>query len=242
MDATRVRADPHRISSRGLPGAYACALVDLGGETVDYAGVGESVRREGRRRAHANRPERPRGVRRARASALGRAPRRKRSFVARRLPEGYALVVMLRRRAGFTASARAYAACERALVGRGRVGPRGPRTGLVSDRRRGRPPRTSGSRSATAGVAVEVFGAVMGLAAQRAGFSRPNRDGKRAHASCARPAIPGTRTRTSAALDAPLRKARNVTRPPRARRNATLCMWATRENPERFGWMRQKRT
>src|SRR4029078_8942247 len=38
MDATPVARILHDLIAR-LPGAYACALVDLGGETVDYAGV-----------------------------------------------------------------------------------------------------------------------------------------------------------------------------------------------------------
>ena len=41
----------------------------------------------------------------------------KRSFLAWALPDGYAIVVLLRRRAGFAASPRALHACERALCG-----------------------------------------------------------------------------------------------------------------------------
>src|SRR5204863_4713280 len=40
----------------------------------------------------------------------------KKSIVTRALSDGYALVVLLRRRAGFTASRRAFAACARALA------------------------------------------------------------------------------------------------------------------------------
>ena len=81
----------------------------------------------------------------------------KRSFVARSLPEGYALVVMLRRRAGFTASARAYAACERELAAeagleppaaKGRPGfPSPSRSTAAADPREIGPPHASRSRS-----------------------------------------------------------------------------------------------
>jgi hypothetical protein len=154
-----------------LPGAYACALVDLGGETVDYAGVVN-----------------PFDVKVAAAhmrivlndldeyGALGR-PRwvvlrgEKRSFVARSLPEGYALVVMLRRRAGFTASARAYATCERELAaeagwGHLHEGPAWFPIAVEVDRR-GRPTKIG---SGAACVTVEVFGAVMGLPQNERGF------------------------------------------------------------------------
>jgi hypothetical protein len=154
-----------------LPGAYACALVDLGGETVDYAGVVN-----------------PFDVKVAAAhlriilndldeyGALGR-PRwvvlrgEKRSFVARSLPEGYALVVMLRRRAGFTASARAYAACERELAaeagwGRLHQGPAWFPIDVEVDRR-GRPTRI---KRGGASVTVEVFGSVMGMPQNEQGF------------------------------------------------------------------------
>lgn len=152
-----------------LPGAYACALVDLGGETVDYAGVGD-----------------PFDVRVAAAhmrivlndleefGALGE-PRwvvlraQKRSLLARRLPEGYALVVLLRRRAGFTASARAFAACERALAVEAGWSLQAQGQAWfpiqVDVDRRGRP-TSMGPPS----VAVEVFGSVMGLARGERGF------------------------------------------------------------------------
>ena len=154
-----------------LPGAYACALVDLGGETVDYAGVVS-----------------PFDVKVAAAhmrivlndldeyAALGK-PRwvvlrgEKRSFVARSLPDGYALVVMLRRRAGFTASARAYATCERELAaeagwGHLHQGPAWFPVDVEVDRR-GRPTRIG---RGAARVTVEVFGSLMGLPQNERGF------------------------------------------------------------------------
>jgi hypothetical protein len=152
-----------------LPGAYACALVDLGGETVDYAGVAT-----------------PFDVKVAAAhlriivndleeyAVLGR-PRwvvlraQKRSFIARSLPEGYGLIVLLRRRAGFTASARAFAACERELsaeAGWGPVEHTAPWFPVeVEVDRRGRPVHVG-----SPAVRVEVFGSVMGLSRGESGF------------------------------------------------------------------------
>jgi hypothetical protein len=101
---------------RRIPGAHGVALVDLEGETVDYAG-------------HAD----PFDIKLSAAhwrlvlgviadhDALGE-PRSlvvrgtRRSFVAYALPEGYALVLLLGRRAGFAASSRAFYDCERALA------------------------------------------------------------------------------------------------------------------------------
>ena len=152
-----------------LPGAFATALVDLGGETVDYAGVVD-----------------PFDVKVAAAhirillndieelGALG-VPRRviirgaRRSFIGRQLPEGYALVVLLRRRAGFTASERAFAACERALaLEAGWIAPGVQPAWFpisVTVDARGRPRSV-----AMPPLTVEVFGSVMGLPRGERGF------------------------------------------------------------------------
>jgi hypothetical protein len=172
MEITAFARILHALIAR-LPGAYACALVDLGGETVDYAGVVN-----------------PFDVKVAAAhmriilndldeyGAIGK-PRwvvlrgQRRSFVARQLPDGYALVVMLRRRAGFTASARAYAACERALAVEAGWSP--PKDGAawfaveVEVDRRGRPIKVDAGPKAR-DVKVEVFGSVMGLLRNERGF------------------------------------------------------------------------
>jgi hypothetical protein len=152
-----------------LPGAYACALVDLGGETVDYAGLADPFDVKvaaAHMRIILNDLEEYGAIGTPRWVVLRGA---KRTLVARRLPEGYALVVMLRRRAGFTASARAYAACERALsreAGWSHVedGPAWFPVDVEIDRR-GRPTRL-GARAMT----VDVFGSVMGLARSERGF------------------------------------------------------------------------
>jgi hypothetical protein len=93
----------------------------------------------------------------------------KRSFVGRRLPEGYALVVLLRRRAGFTASERAYATCERELAAEAGWTAVAARPAWFPVRvhvdRRGRPTLVG-----TPPVPVEVFGSVVGLPHRERGF------------------------------------------------------------------------
>jgi hypothetical protein len=98
-----------------IPGARAAALVDFEGETVDYAGRGDpyEVRVAA---AHwrivfdevAAQPSMRRvqqvGVRAAR-----------RGYIVCALPEGYALIVVLTRAAGFAGHDRALAVCARAL-------------------------------------------------------------------------------------------------------------------------------
>jgi len=154
---------------RRLPGAFATALVDLGGETVDYAGVGD-----------------PFDIKVAAAhvrillndleqlGTLG-VPQRiiirgeKRSLIGRRLPEGYALVVLLRRRAGFTASERAFMACERALALEAGWSAPAARPAwfpvAVTVDGRGRPTLVGSPP-----LSVEVFGSVMGLPRSERGF------------------------------------------------------------------------
>jgi predicted regulator of Ras-like GTPase activity (Roadblock/LC7/MglB family) len=107
-----------------VPGAFAATLVDSEGECVDYA-----IRPQ--RKPHAEID--PFDVKVAGAHwtivvaeiaqrpAIG-APQSivcrgdKRSFIIRRLPDDYALVVLLKKRAGFVSVMRAIDACERALA------------------------------------------------------------------------------------------------------------------------------
>jgi hypothetical protein len=105
------------------PGAFGAALVDPEGECVDYAGRHgafdlriaaahwEIVMRELRRTFHAVRSRADLGTAQ---TLLVRAQRR--SFVVHALPDGYVLLLLLSRRAGFQAPARAFAVCERALA------------------------------------------------------------------------------------------------------------------------------
>ena len=101
---------------RRVGGSEAVALVDLGGETVDYAGSAApydiKVAAAHWRIILAQLAEVPR---------LGR-PRvllvrsSKKSVIVRALPDDYALVVLLVRRSGFMASNRALSHCEKALA------------------------------------------------------------------------------------------------------------------------------
>jgi hypothetical protein len=166
MDATPFTAILNDVVAR-VPGAYASALIDILGETVDYAGLGD-----------------PYDLKIAAAylriclqqveeyKKLG-APRwivvrgSKKSVIARQLPDGYALVVLLRKRAGFAASRRAFATCARDLAreaGWAHVEetPAWHPIDVESDRL-GRPRRI-------AGVKVEILGAIVGLPPREQGF------------------------------------------------------------------------
>ena len=151
-----------------IPGAYAAALVDELGETVDYTGVGD-----------------PFDIRIAAAhsqlllQAVGRLrlgePRfivvrgTDKSLLMRGLPEGYALALLLRRRAGFAdlMARRALAACERALAKEAGWTVAGPSwvAAEVVDDARGRP--ISVGRCA---ARLEVMGALVGLARGERGY------------------------------------------------------------------------
>lgn len=145
-----------------VPGSLGAVLVDAEGESVDYAGgldpfdlklaaahwqiVLTDIR--GTAVGHASGPPNALVVR-----------SEKRSFIVHELPEGYTLVLVLSRRAGFTQATRAFAVCERALVSE--AGWRLPRRipawfALdVQSTRAGRPARiTYGARHQT----VEVLG------------------------------------------------------------------------------------
>lgn len=160
MDATAFTRVLSSLIAR-VPGAYAAALFDGEGECVDYAGVGD-----------------PFDIRIAAAElrvliaqiatrdALGalewlvlRGERR--SVIVRTLPDDYALVTLLRRRAGFTASRRAFDDCERglALEAGWDLPPRDREwfaIDVVADRR-GRPRQI---RRGGEGVRVEILGAL----------------------------------------------------------------------------------
>lgn len=99
-----------------LPGARGAALVDADGETVDYAGRIEPF---DLRVAAAHWQIVLDELRRTRAFASARSfavRADEQSYVVWALPEdGYAIVVLLGRRAGMGAPSRAFVACERAL-------------------------------------------------------------------------------------------------------------------------------
>lgn len=150
-----------------IPGAYASMLVDFEGETVDYAGAGEPFDLKvaaAHLRIVLCDLESCRALGDPRWLVIRGAAR---SIIARSLPEHYAVVVLLRRRAGFTASGRAFAVCERALCEEAGLplvdsGPRWYPVVVDADRR-GRPVRVASSP-------VEVLGSVLGLGARERGF------------------------------------------------------------------------
>jgi hypothetical protein len=91
----------------------------------------------------------------------------KRTVIARALPDAYVLGLLLRRRAGFNASQRAFSEAERALARE--AGWRAPSgrawyTVEVKVDRRGRPVRVG------PGIDVEVLGTMTGLSAREQGF------------------------------------------------------------------------
>lgn len=166
MEPTPFTAILDKVIGR-IPGAYGAVLVDSEGETVDYAGLVV-----------------PYEIRVAAAylqislrqledvPALG-VPRfmivrgAKRTVVARALPYGYVLGLLLRRRAGFGASQRAFSEAERSLAREaGWPAPAGRAWFAVEVKvdRRGRPVRVEPD------VTVEVIGTVMGLSAREEGF------------------------------------------------------------------------
>lgn len=157
-----------------VSGAFAAAIVDSQGETVDYAGRGEPY---DLRVSAAHMQIVLSSVQRF--GALGE-PRwivirgARKSVAASVLPDGYVLVLLLRPRAAFTLSTRALKVCMRALAEEAgwthvekRDGPK-PRSWFeveVQTDRRGRPTQVGANK-----VPVEVLGAVMGLSVRERGF------------------------------------------------------------------------
>jgi len=172
-DATAFTAILDALLER-IPGAYAAALVDSQGETVDYSGRGDpfdlkvaaahlqlvlqSIDRMGGPYAE------PRWV-------VVRGA--KKSLAVSALPDGYALCLLLRPRAAFTISTRALKACFRSLAveagwseletKKDGLKPRSWFPVTVETDRRGRPIRIGN-------VMVEVIGMVMGLSVRERGF------------------------------------------------------------------------
>lgn len=115
MDASPFAAILSTLVER-VPGAFAASLVDKEGESVDYAGLVDPFEVKVAA-AHVRIVMQELelfeklGIPR---SLTVRGARR--TIVAKALPDGYALVVLLRRRAGFAPSRRAYAVCVRALA------------------------------------------------------------------------------------------------------------------------------
>jgi hypothetical protein len=104
-----------------IPGAYGAVLVDMEGEAVDYTYTGHvkpfDLKLAGAHwqivLAELSTFSSDRALGTARDLVVRGA---RRSFIMRVLPESYALIVLLRRRAGFSAIHRAFSVCERALA------------------------------------------------------------------------------------------------------------------------------
>lgn len=166
MEATPFTAILERMLER-IPGAYGTALVDGEGETVDYAGlvVPYDVRVAA---AHLQIAVRQLADLKELGDARYVIVRgAKKTVAARVLPDGYVLAILLRRRAGFTPSHRAFAACERELASEaGWPAPKGRAWYAVEVTvdGRGRPVRVEPD------VTVDVLGTVMGLPAREQGF------------------------------------------------------------------------
>lgn len=181
-DATQFSAILGALVAR-VSGAYAAALVDSEGETVDYAGRGDPF---DLRVAAAHVQIAVRDV--ARLEHLAE-PRwlilrgGQKSVAAAALPDGYTLMLLLRPRAAFTVSPRALDVCARALAAeagwshperRGRADHVVWYPAEVETDHRGRPVAVGAER-----LAVEVLGAVVGLSALERGFRvRTSRGGE----------------------------------------------------------------
>jgi hypothetical protein len=162
-DATAFTSILTDLISR-IPGAHSAALVDGIGESVDYTGRATPfdvkvaaahyriVIDEVRAQPHFK------GLR----TIVVRGT--KGSFVARALPDDYAVVVLLAKRAGFGAM-RAFDVCERALVAEAALTPRpvAPWTVTVVECDVRRRPVKVIEAGDTSGLHVEVLGAVHGL-------------------------------------------------------------------------------
>ena len=156
-----------------VPGAFAAALVDVLGETVDYTGRADPFDvKVAAAHWHIVLTEL------AALTWLG-APRTlviraaMKSFLVHTLSDEYAVVVLLGRRAGFGASKRALAVCERALAAEAgwTVRPAAQHCHAVNvecDRAR-RPARIRFQPSGPP-TSLEVLGSVMGLAARERGY------------------------------------------------------------------------
>jgi hypothetical protein len=147
-----------------IPGAHSAALVDGEGESVDY--TGRAAPFDVKIAAALFRIV----IVETRACASFQALRTlavrcaTKSFVVRVLPDDYAVVVLLGKRAGFSAM-RALDVCERALVAEAGLTPRPlpPWTVVAVDCDARKRPARVASPGRLGGYRVEVLGSVVGL-------------------------------------------------------------------------------
>jgi hypothetical protein len=173
-----------------VPGAFAAALVDGLGETVDYSGRGDPFDLK-LSAAHLQiilaELQRWRGLGEPRWLVIRG---QKKSVAASALPDGYALILLLRPRSAFTISTRALKVCIRALATEagwdnddfekhdGEKQERSWFPMIVDTDKRGRPLTIGASREPSSRrVPVEVLGTVMGLSVRERGFRVRTVDG-----------------------------------------------------------------
>ncbi|MCL2726556.1 MAG: hypothetical protein FWD69_19220 [Polyangiaceae bacterium] len=159
-----------------VPGAYACALVDVLGETVDYAGLIDPFDVKlaaAHLRIVLDHVDRCRKLSEPRQIVIRGAMK---SFVVRKLPDGYALTLLLHKRAGFAPSQRAFAVCERALAIEAGWRPAESKPIWypvdVDVDCRGRPTNIGAPRRR-----VEVIGSLVGMPPRERGFRVRTEDG-----------------------------------------------------------------
>ncbi len=158
-----------------IPGAHGAVLVDNEGESVDYAGFADTfelrvcaahwkiVLNEIAEQPSLGKPR----------SLVVRST--KRSFFCHVLPDGYAVVVLLGRRAGFSASPRALAVCERGLCKEaGWDVPAGGRpwfvVGVTCDARRRPISVRTGPSAELPEIAIEVLGRLVAVNRAERGY------------------------------------------------------------------------
>jgi hypothetical protein len=162
-DATAFTLILTELISR-IPGAHSAALVDGDGESVDYTGRAAPFDVKvaaAHFRIVVDETRTSTSFSSLRTLVVRGAAK---SFVVRVLPDDYAVVVLLGKRAGFSAM-RALDVCERALVAEARLTPRPlpPWTVVTVDcDARNRPTRVL-SPGNSAGYGAEVLGSVLGL-------------------------------------------------------------------------------
>ena len=157
-----------------VPGAVGAVLVDVDGEAVDYAGKMDAfdLKLAGAHWQIILRDLHDVLLRRGAGSPLSLAVRgERRSFISHPLPDGYTLVLVLGRRAGFAPSTRAFAVCERALSEEaGWPRPKGATlwfSATVAENRSARPTRIAVGAMEQK---LEIVGRVAGLAPRERGW------------------------------------------------------------------------
>ena len=158
-----------------IPGAHGAVLVDNDGESVDYAGFADTFELRvcaAHWKIVLNEIEAQPSLGKARSLVVRSS---KRSFFCHVLPDGYAVVVLLGRRAGFAASPRALAVCERALCREAgwdiiMVGRPWYVVGVTCDARRRPVAVRTDTTAALPEIAIEVLGRLVAVNRAERGY------------------------------------------------------------------------